>query len=999
MSGIRKILLLVVCTLLPLWLQAQSFSISGTVTDKSTGEPVEFATIVVEASEQWAVADAKGRFTISNIRVKKSVLSVSCLGYVSDSKEINITKNIENYKVALAPDNLTLENAVVTAREDGNSATTARTIDKTALEHVQLMNVSDISSLLPGGATESNNLTSAKQFNIRAGAASEGGNSSFGTAVEVDGVRLSNNASFAEASTTNNSVKGVSTNNIASSNVESVEVITGVPSVEYGDMASGVVKINTKKGKTPWTVTMSTSPSTKQVSASKGFGLGSWASGASRGVLNTSVEYTRSIADPMSPYTAYDRKQASLTWSNLFNTGAFASAPLRVTLGVSGNLGGKNTTADPDAIQGTWSIARDNTVRANMSLNWLLSKSWITNVELTGSMAYSDKLLRESSYYSSAINKTVLHGTEKGFSIAVPYMEGTTPPVMYIPSGYWFNVMGDDNRPLTSRVTLKANWARNFGQVNNKLKIGADWSCDYNFGTGQFSEDMATAPTFREYRYCDTPAMNNIGAYLEDNLMVPIGSGRLNVIAGIRSDNTLVKGSDYGFVNSFSPRFNVKYTVVGSQGRGRKFLRELAFRGSWGVAVKLPSYSILFPMPTYRDVCVFTSSTNSANESYLAYYYEPRKVEYNPELRWQRNRLSEVGLEMNLAGNKISLVGFWNRTMDAYSLAADYNRTSYAYTPTSSLSGLQIPADDRSFTIDPQTGIVTAHDKTGKLPSVELAHQDYKELATKYYPYNENSPIDRWGVEWVVDFAQIKPIYTSIRVDGTWYRYRSVSSSIVAYAPLTLRSAQDGMPFPYIGYYYGDNAVSNGSESATVRNNITFTTHIPKVRMIFTVKLESTLLRYSRTLSETLGGEELAFAISDRADILSTTGESIYAGDNFVVRYPQYYCTYDDPTPRDYLADLKAAREAGDQKLFNDLWQLSYRTTVLYTFAKDYISPYFSANFSVTKEIGDFASISFYANNFFNNKAQIYSTKSRTYLSSASYIPKFYYGLTLRVKF
>ena len=548
-------------------------------------------------------------------------------------------------------------------------------------------------------------------------------------------------------------------------------------------------------------------------------------------------------------------------------------------------------------------------------------------------------------------------------------------------------------------MALKANWARNFGPVNNKVKIGTDWSCDYNFGTGQFTEDMATAPTFREYRYCDTPWMHNLAVYLEDNLMIPVGKGRINIIAGLRNDNTIINGSAYGITSSISPRFNAKYTVVGSQGRGRKFLREMAFRASWGEAVKLPSFSILFPLPTYRDVRVFTSSTNSANESYEAYYIEPRKVEYNPELRWQRNRLSEVGMEMNLAGNRISLVGFWNRTLDAYSIAADYNRTRYAYTPATSLTGLQIPADDRIFTIDPKTGIVTAHDKTGNLPSVVLEHQDYKELATKYYPYNENSPIDRWGLEWVVDFAQIKPINTGIRLDGTWYRYRSVSSSIVAYAPLTQRSAQDGMPFPYIGYYYGDNAASNGAESSTVRNNITFTTHIPKVRMIFTVKLESTLLRYSRTLSETYEGEELAFTISDRSDILSTTGESIYAGDNFVVRYPQYYCSYDDPTPRDYLTDLRAARESGNQKLFNDLWQLSYRTTVLYTFAKDYISPYFSANFSVTKEIGDFASISFYANNFFNNKAQIYSTRSRTYLSSASYIPGFYYGLTLRVKF
>ena len=169
--------------------------------------------------------------------------------------------------------------------------------------------------------------------------------------------------------------------------------------------------------------------------------------------------------------------------------------------------------------------------------------------------------------------------------------------------------------------------------------------------------------------------------------------------------------------------------------------------------------------------------------------------------------------------------------------------------------------------------------------------------------------------------------------------------------------------------------------------------------MILSAKLEASLVRYSRALSETLQGEELARVISNTADVLSTTGESIYSGDHFVVLYPQYYSTADDPTLRDYLKDLVAARDAHNEKLFTDLSALSYKTSYLYTFVEDRISPYFSANFSVTKEFGDFASISFYANNFFNNRAQVWSSKTRTYTSASNYIPRFYYGLTLRLKF
>ena len=219
------------------------------------------------------MAGADGKFTINNVQSGKNIISISCLGYVTDTKEIIISRNIENYRIALAEDNLALEGVVVTAQEKDNTATTSRMIDKNALNHVQMMNVADVSSLLPGGATLNPDLTSNPQFNIRA-SKGESGNASFGTAVEIDGVRLSNNASFASIANSTEGMKGVNTNNIASSNVESVEVITGVPSVEYGDMTSGVVKINTRKGKTPYMVTMSTNPRTKQVSASKGFALG-----------------------------------------------------------------------------------------------------------------------------------------------------------------------------------------------------------------------------------------------------------------------------------------------------------------------------------------------------------------------------------------------------------------------------------------------------------------------------------------------------------------------------------------------------------------------------------------------------------------------------------------------------------------------------------------------------------------------------------------------------
>ena len=996
----RFFLLLVFIGLSVAVLSAQdnkSYTISGSVLNKSTGKPVEYATVLLMSTEQWAVADAEGKFTIQNVQPGKNVISISCLGFVTDTKEIVVSKDIRNYTVSLAEDNLTLESVVVTAQDNSNSATTSRTIDRTALDHIQMVNVADVSSLLPGGATKSPDLLSDQVFNIRAGSSTEVGNSSFGTAVEVDGVRLSNNGSFAEFSTSG--VSGAAVNNIASTNVESVEVITGVPSVEYGDMTSGVVKINTRKGRTPYIVTLSTNPNLKQVSASKGFGLGETRRGASKGILNASLEYTLATKDLRSPYESYDRKQIQLTYSNLFDRGILSETPLRFSVSASGNLGGMDNKADPDAFSENRTTVRDNSFRGNFSLDWLLSKKWITNLEFSGSVVYSDRLSREHENVNWSSDSPAVHGTEEGYFMAQYYDENPNAAVILRPSGYWYSTMCVDDRPINYSLKLKANWARQFGDINNKIKVGIDWSGDGNFGIGQYTENMSTAPDFWEYRYCDVPFMNNVAAYIEENITIPIGKTRLNLIAGLRNDNTIIKGSAYGTTSSLSPRFNLKYTILSPKDRWNKTVKELSFRASWGVATKLPSYSILYPEPSYQTINTFASTSTASGSAFYAYYIMPQAIEYNAGLRWQKNQQSEIGFDINVGDNRISLSAYYNRTLDAYRLDNGYDRFVYTYTPTSSIgTDFPIPAENRVFSVDRQTGQVTVSDITGTVASQVLESRQRRRLTRNTYADNSVNPITRYGLEWVVDFKRIRPINTTIRLDGSFYGYRTVDKNIVAYSPNNT-TGSDGEYLQYIGYYVGGNDLSNGSETRQVSTNLTITTHIPKVRMILSLRLEATLLRYSRFLSEKDGGAR-SLRISDRNDILSITDGSIYDGNGYSVIFPEYYTTYGDPyTQRNYYEDLTWAKE-NDTALYNDLSRLAVASTSFdYYYNKDYITPYFSMNFSITKEIGDLASISFYANNFFNNFGQLRSTRDGNYVSASGYIPDFYYGLTLRFKF
>lgn len=980
---LRGVFAFIIGLMLPFAAMAQNYSVSGTVKEKATGNAVDFATVALLSSEQWAVVDAKGNFEIKNVPAGENKLSVSCLGFVTVDKTLNVNGNITGLVIELEEDNLRLESAVVTAKDNTNSATTSRTIDKAALEHIQVTNVASVTGLLPGGSTSTGSLTSLQTISLRGGG-------SFNTSIEVDGVRLSNNSSFSSTS-------GVTTNNIASANVESVEIITGVPSVEYGDMTAGVVKINTRKGRTPWQVTMTTSPSTKQVSLSKGFGLGTTKNGWSRGVINASAEYAKSISNKMSPYTSYDRKQVGLSWSTQFAKGFFADQPLRLTAGVTGNLGGSDSSADPDRNSEAFYIGKDNAVRANLSANWLLSKKWITNVELNASLSYGNKLERENSYYFNSTSATSIHATKEGYYIAAPWQDGAQNDAVLIKPGAYYTTMAWDDRPLNTRVSLKANWAKNIGKVNNKVKIGGDWTGDKNFGIGKYAEDPAMAPSWREYRYCDIPMMSGLAFYAEENFLLHTGDdSQLNLIAGIRNDNTIIPGSEYGTTSSISPRFNAKYNFFTEASHGDSFVRSLSVRAGWGVSVKQPSYSILYPVPSYRDYNAFTSTVASDGTTYDAIYVRPYYVQYNAALRWQRAQQAEIGLDMNLGGTQISIAGYYTRSIDSYSSSNSYVPFTYTFTSSGSVQGLPIAAENRVYSIDKTTGFVTVSDKTGAHTPIQIPGDVRTKFEQMPIMVNAETPSTRLGLEWVIDFPKIKAINTTIRLDGNFYGSRSVYTNMEPdYVPNA--NNMDGTLYRYLGWYYGGGVTSNGSESSSVRNNLSIITHIPKVGMVVTLKLEASLHSYSRTLSQKADGSPRSYVISDKTDPLSIVEDaSIYDGECYTVFFPEYYTTLTDPTPVPFLEKFRWARE-NDPELYADLSRLAItNTTYNYTYLKSYTTPTYSAHFSLTKEIGKIASVSFYANNFINRPKRVYTTQTKSW---ATMYPTTSYGLTLRLKF
>lgn len=954
----------------------QSYSIQGNVLSSKTEKAIDNAVVLVVDYDAWTITDEKGYFSIKNLPAGTFTIKVSTLGYVSQESKITLDKNLSGLTFRLKEDNLTLEEVVVTAQRKTDEATTSYLINRTMLDHAQILDVANISALLPGESSNGpNNLTAAQHFSLRSGSTAEKGNPTLGTVVSVDGVQLSSNASMSGLTSTDTH-KGIDTRSIGTSNIESVEIITGVPSVEYGDMSNGVVKINTRAGRTPLIADFVTEPNTKQYALSKGFNLGS-----TSGVLNTNIEYTKSVADLASPYTSYNRKIVALTYTNSLNKNS--KQPISLKIGLTGNMGGLDSKSDPDYYRNTYIKQRDNVIRGLFNIDWMIGKPWLTSVSAFASFSYNDRLSKNNEYKSSLPITAALHGKDEGYFIGVgTYFEDPDAAIVLRPGGNWYELKLTDSKYLDYTAKLKANWAHKIGNLNNKVLLGIDYSRSENKGRGTYYDDMNVAPTWREYRYDELPAINNLSIYAQEQIGIPINSTFLQVTAGFRSEITMLKNSQYGTVSSISPRFNVRYNIpVNSQ-----LVENIAIRGGMGESVKLPTFAVLYPQTNYAEDIVFNGAEAKA------YYITPMTPEYNSDLKWQKERLQEFGVDLNLKGVSLSLSFFNNKTLNPYLNKVYYTPFSYNLTDEAQLKSSAIPIENRIFSIDQNTGQVTVIDKTGAYPNELLTSNEMKTFRSSSTREN-GSPITRRGLEWILDFDKISILNTTIRLDGKYYYYKGIDETFYQTYNKTWKN------YAYIPYYAGSsNSTYNGSVSKNLNTNVTFTTHIPKIRLIVSLRLESSLYKYTQNISQ-YNNQTVAFNVNPN-DLSTNIGGNIYDGNQYVAVYPLYYSTYDDPETKIPFAEKLAWAKTNDINLYNDLYRLINVTTNNYTFKPNKISAYFSANFSVTKEIGKYASISFTAKNFFNNMAKVRNSNinSESSLFGSFYIPAFYYGLSLRVK-
>lgn len=371
--------------------------------------PLEFAAVSIPEIALGTTSDENGRYILENVPTGKIRMQIQYLGKVSIDTLINVNKDLV-LNFTMRNEDFKLKEVTVTATNSRSGKSTSSHISRSAMDHMQATSLYDVMSLMPGGISQNQDMSSAQQINIRQVSSSSGPEApmnAMGTAIIRDGAPISNNANLSAMSPTVLSgtetpaslaggaspAGGTDVRSISTENIESIQIVRGIPSVEYGDLTSGAVIINTKAGREPLRVKAKANPNIYQVSMGTGFELGK-----KKGALNVSADYAYNTNNPISSYQHYQRATTKLLYSN-----TFFNNKLRTNSSFDFIYGKDQRERNPDDEQTkTASEGRDIGFTLNTNGTWNINKGWLKTLRYVLSGTYMDKDSYYETVYSSA---------------------------------------------------------------------------------------------------------------------------------------------------------------------------------------------------------------------------------------------------------------------------------------------------------------------------------------------------------------------------------------------------------------------------------------------------------------------------------------------------------------------------------------------------------------------------------------------------------------------
>lgn len=852
-----------------------TYTIKAVILDK-TGEPLSGATMQLVQSGLWGISGKDGEVEIRNVPRLPVAYKVSMLGYKDVEGEI-CSDGKDNVRILMEEESLSMREVVVVAQAGQGGESTTSIIGRQALDHLQATSLKDILQLLPGGVSMKNpSLTSPGQFKVRTLASDD--NATFGAAIIINGMPVSTNANMNTGlglSSISSGNSGADLRSIATDDIESVEVIRGVASAEYGDVSSGVMIVNKRIGVSDLNMKVRIMPGIKQLHAGKGFDI------KSAGSLNISADYARGTSDPRFLTDKYNRGLLSLahrktlldkTWTLTTN----------LDLSYTGEWKGADPD-EPEAMKKFFSSRDAFSLRLShngmLKLDKALARTLKYDVALSLS---SDRIFNDRLVPVGA--GAILDATKDGMYEGTPY-----------PSSYE-TLSGTKSNPVMYWAKFSDLFYLNVGNMSNRFNVGTEWKIEGNRGIGQYDK----TPKFKAFaqdrirRFCDIPYMNQISAYVEDNVVLTFSERRYpNITGQVGVRWTVVQPWRNERMMALSPRLNIAVNPE----------RYLSLRLGYGISEKVPSLQDLYPSPDYYDF--YNMSVSDGQKSY--YLYSTRVFDNKPvSIKTMRGTKYELGFDVRLDnGMSFSVVGYHEKVSRGFGIDNSEWKT---------LVFDVWNAADVTF--------------TGQKPIYDKQNPSRRDtvLYNLIRPGNPKSRRNR-GIEFDFNFGKINATNTSFYLSGAWSETRSSSSNLGYKLPVG--EARNYGPvyvvYPESSYSFSENR----RFSATLR----VVQHIPVIRFIVSASAQCILYEYdhevssgTRPLGYIYGSEYIKFTEDQLDDVEFNFHGYMLKDQIFDTRISNVPVTW----PAIWCLDMRVTKEIGDKAgfsfyannvLFSQPWQ------------------------------------------------------------------------------
>lgn len=932
------------------------YSFTGRVIEKHTGIPVSYCNVAIINLNVWGVTNDDGDFALPKLRAGEYTYEVSFLGYQKHIGTVKLGPDTQPAVIELEESSLALESVVVTARETKMGSTSL--IDETAIQHIQAKSVQDMLQLVPGNLTTNPSLNTKGQAYVREIEGST--NNALGMAVIIDGSPVSTDSNMQTFSTATTGInlnntgtggdqtvagRGVDLRTISPDNIESVEVIRGIPSVEYGDMATGGMIIKTRAGATPLEIRGKTDQNSQLFFAGKGFQLGK-----KLGTMNMSADYSQSYNDIRLKSQGFNRITGNIGYSNTFWR---ETRPLTLNVRAAYYRNINEVRHDPQMILEEKTVNGNQGIRISAEGNWQLNTKLVSNLSYTVSYMAS----HQEDYYKKW--ETVMTGGGN-----TPYANTMSDGeyVVNTVSQSYYSEYTIDGKPRDLFAQLKAGKFIQLGSgFTTSLKAGAEYKHSRNEGEGlvynESSPPSLNQPT-RPRSNKSIPALNNLSFFIEDRTEANIGTMKFIAQGGVRFSKLFLKSTEHVNRNDIftvEPRVNMEFNILNTT--NNSFLDDLSIVGGYGITSKMPTLLHLYPNSAYFDKTSYLDGRIGGDLAVMT----TRVINdtSDPDLKPTRVRKFEAGIvfrKKKVSGN----ITFFNEkhtngfSMVSVPVIMDYN---YYTVPVSDYDAVEHRAD----------GVY--YKKDGKYSPADMRQR------SSFFSYNmpaNNQMVYKHGIEYAFNFGQIPALRTSLVADGAWLHIESRTMK-PGYSPVSSSTAEDGYPY-YPLYPAGISGLStySGIVRDRVNTNLRFITHIPSLKMVFSTTFQIIWYESSQYICTDADGNDLYYYRDN-----GPSGTYYINPLGFLDRKGEFHAWQPE-----YANDSNYRQMVASQNNAKFLNKEVYPINMI-------------VNFRLTKQFGKVMEFSFIANNFLQTR-NIHRYKNYAGFKLLS-LP-FYFGAEIMIK-